>query len=597
MSAESNVAPLSRDDVEFNLFHVLKSERLLERPEFAHHDQATFNAVLEAAEALSIEKFQNHYRKSDTFEPTFDGERVQTLAETREAIMSFVDAGFLTAGLDEESGGIRLPFSILQACYAFFQAGNISTTAYLFLTASGSNVIRRFGTQWQKETFMKPMLEGRFLGTMCLSEPQAGSGLGDIRTRAVREPDGSYRITGTKMWISAGEHEMSENIVHLVLARVEGAPKGTRGISLFIVPKYRVNEDGSAGVRNDVLLAGLNHKMGWRGITNTVLNFGDNGGCRGFLVGEENRGLEYMFVMMNEARISVGTGATVLGVAGYRYSNEYSKTRLQGRLAAQKDPGSSPVPIHRHADVRRMLLTQKAYAEGALALSLYAARLVDDMATDPNPEARERAHLMLELLTPVVKAWPSQFCLEANSLAIQVLGGYGYTRDYPVEQYYRDNRLNPIHEGTNGIMALDLLGRKVGMKGGAVVEDFAARVRLDIAAAPEAIKTYATKLGVQLDRLVDVTRNLISDGAPAGHLSNASYYANAFGHLTIGWMWLRQAAAAENLLARDAGDSAFLRSKVAAMKFFFDTELDQVGNWLAIVPRVQEVLLSDVDIV
>ncbi|EXL03607.1 acyl-CoA dehydrogenase [Aquamicrobium defluvii] len=597
MFAESNVAPLSREDVEFNLFQVLKSEHLLQRPEFAHHDQATFNAVLEAAEGLSIEKFQNHYRKSDTFEPTFDGERVTTLAETREAIMSFVEAGFLTAGLDEESGGIRLPFSILQACYAFFQAGNISTTAYLFLTASGSNVIGRFGTRWQKETFMKPMLEGRFLGTMCLSEPQAGSGLADIRTRAVREPDGSYLIRGTKMWISAGEHEMSENIVHLVLARVEGAPKGTRGISLFIVPKYRVNDDGSLGARNDVLLAGLNHKMGWRGITNTVLNFGDNGECQGFLVGEENRGLEYMFVMMNEARISVGTGATVLGVAGYRYSSAYSKTRLQGRLAGQKDPGLPQVPIHLHADVRRMLLTQKAYAEGALALCLYTARLVDDVATDPDPEARERAHLMLELLTPVVKAWPSQFCLEANNLAIQVLGGYGYTRDYPVEQYYRDNRLNPIHEGTNGIMALDLLGRKVGMKAGAAIDDFGERVRADIGVAPQSIQAYANKLGVKLDRLIDMTRSLISDGRSAEYLANASYYANAFGHLTIGWMWLRQASAAENLLIRGEGEGAFLRSKVTAMKFFFDTELDLVENWLSIVPRVQEALLSDVDIV
>ena len=302
---------------------------------------------------------------------------------------------------------------------------------------------------------------------MCLSEPQAGSSLSDIRTTAYPQSDGTYRLSGNKMWISAGEHELSENIVHLVLARIAGAPAGVKGISLFLVPKFRVNEDGSLGARNDVALAGLNHKMGFRGTTNCVLNFGEQGGAYAELVGEANKGLACMFHMMNEARIGVGMGATVLGYTGYLHALAYARERPQGRLPGGKNAAQPQVKIIEHADVKRMLLAQKAYVEGALALCLYCSFLVDQSQTAQEETIRREAGLLLDILTPIAKAWPSQYCLEANSLAIQVHGGYGYTREYPVEQFYRDNRLNPIHEGTNGIQALDLLGRKAGLEGGA----------------------------------------------------------------------------------------------------------------------------------
>ncbi len=317
------------------------------------------------------------------------------------------------------------------------------------------------------------MLEGRYFGTMALSESQAGSSLADITTRAEPQADGTYRLFGRKMWISGGDHDLSENIVHLVLARITGAPAGTRGISLFLVPKHLVAPDGGLGEHNDVALAGINHKMGYRGTVNTAPVFGDGAytpggrpGAVGHLVGAENRGLPVMFTMMNEARIGVGLGATALGYTGYLKSLAYARERLQGR-AAGADPSTAQVPLVEHADVRRMLLAQKSYAEGALALNLYCSRLVDDVASLDDPAGVAEAEKLLGVLTPIAKSWPSQWCLAANDLAIQVLGGAGYTRDFDLELHYRDNRLNPIHEGTHGIQGMDLLGRKVLLDGGA----------------------------------------------------------------------------------------------------------------------------------
>ncbi|MEC9344240.1 MAG: acyl-CoA dehydrogenase family protein, partial [Pseudomonadota bacterium] len=483
MVGGAGVSPGNPRDMAFNLFEVLDTDALVSRERFANHDRELFSAVLETARVIAEEKFHNHYRRADAIEPAFDGEKVTTLPETKEAIDAFIEAGFLRATAPEDEGGLQLPFCVVQACFAYFQAANVATTSYCFLTAAAANVIRQFGSDEQKRDFMAPMLEGRFLGTMCLSEPQAGSALADIHTGAHARGDGSYAIRGTKMWISGGDHEMSENIVHLVLARIDGAPAGVKGISMFIVPKHRLDTNGDPVVRNGVRLMGLNHKMGWRGVTNTVLSFGEQNDCTGYLVGEANRGLDYMFLMMNEARISVGTGAVMSGYVGYLNSLDYARSRPQGRLPDSKDPDSSPVMIAEHADVRRMLLAQKAYVEGALSLCLFAARLVDDQATHPDEAARADAELLLELLTPVVKAWPSEFCLEANKLAMQVLGGYGYTRDYPLEQLYRDNRLNAIHEGTNGIQAIDLLGRKVRFRNGSALAVFEQAVRADIDAA------------------------------------------------------------------------------------------------------------------
>jgi butyryl-CoA dehydrogenase len=366
----------------------------------------------------------------------------------------------------------------------------------------------------------------------------------------VPQPDGTYRLFGNKMWISGGDHELSENIVHLILAKIPGGPSGVKGISLLVVPKMLVEADGSLGERNDVVLAGLNHKMGYRGTINTVLNFGEGvyrprgaPGALGFLVGEPHRGLTYMFHMMNETRVGVGSGAMALGYTGYLKSLAYARNRPQGRPLAAKDPTTPQVPIIGHADVRRMLLAQKAYVEGALALILYCGRLLDEERSAETPERRDAAHLLLDVLTPIAKSWPSQWCLEANNLAIQVHGGYGYTREYDVEQHYRDNRLNPIHEGTHGIQALDLLGRKVVMRGGAglrLLRDEIGATTRRAATAGSAAQALATQLGAAADRVIQTTQRVWATGEPETALASASVYLEAVGHVVIAWMWLEQ---------------------------------------------------------
>jgi alkylation response protein AidB-like acyl-CoA dehydrogenase len=406
-------------------------------------------------------------------------------------------------------------------------------------------------------------------------------------------------VFGNKMWISAGEHELSENIVHLVLAKIPGGPAGVKGISLFVVPKVLVQDDGSLGERNDVVLAGLNHKMGYRGTTNTMLNFGEGvhtpggrAGAVGFLVGEPHKGLSYMFHMMNEARIGVGSGATALGYTGYLKSLDYARNRPQGRPVSGKDPASPQVPIVQHPDVRRMLLAQKSYVEGALALVLYCGRLVDEERTAESEQERTTAHLLLDVLTPIAKSWPSQWCLEANSLAIQVLGGYGYTREYDVEQLYRDNRLNPIHEGTHGIQALDLLGRKVTMQGGAglqlLVDTMAATATRAEALGGEPAE-LAAALRAASDRVVDVTAHLWGTGDVDLALANASVYLEAVGHVVVAWIWLEQ------LLAAHGRDGAFYEGKRSAARYFYRWELPRTGPQLDLLRSLDRTTL-DMDV-
>ncbi|MEX1166846.1 MAG: acyl-CoA dehydrogenase family protein, partial [Hydrogenophaga sp.] len=453
----------------FLLYEWLSVESLSQRERFTDHNRETFDAVLDTCERIAREKYAPFNRLVDTQEPHFDGERVILPQATHDAHQAYAASGMLSAAQDYAIGGMQLPYTVEAAANAFFAMASVSIGSGM-LTTGNANLLMKHGTELQKQVFALNEFGGRFSGTMCLSEPQAGSSLSDVATRAV--PDGAafesdplgprYRLKGNKMWISAGEHELTENIIHLVLAKIPDENgklvPGTRGISLFIVPKKMVDTEGQlTGVRNDVALAGLNHKCGWRGTTNTLLNFGEGkypvnseAGAVGYLVGQPGKGLACMFHMMNEARIGVGLAATMLGMAGYHASLDYAKNRPQGRPMgpAGKDPALPQTRIIEHADVKRMLLAQKSYAEGALALELYCARLVDEHHT-ADAAAADDARLLLEVLTPIAKSWPSEWCLEANSLAIQVHGGYGYTRDFPVEQYWRDNRLNMIHEGTH----------------------------------------------------------------------------------------------------------------------------------------------------
>jgi len=580
---------LSRRDLDFLLHEWLDVESLTKRPRFTEHSRETFDAVLDLAEQIATDHFAPHNRKADENEPRFVDGKVEMIPEVAKALKVFTDAGLMAGSFDEEFGGMQLPHTVGQAVFAWFKAANVGTSAYPFLTMGNARLLLAHGSQEQIDTYVRPELEGRWFGTMALSEPQAGSSLADITTKAEPQDDGTYRLSGNKMWISGGDHELTENIVHLVLAKIPGGPPGVKGISLFVVPKFLVNEDGSLGERNDVVLAGLNHKMGYRGTTNTLLNFGEGvhtpggrPGAVGFLVGEAHRGLTYMFHMMNEARIGVGMGAAVLGYTGYLHALDYARTRTQGRPASAKDPAAPPVPIIEHADVRRMLLAAKSYAEGGLALGLYCARLVDEEQTAETEDERARAHLLLEMLTPIAKAWPSQWGPVADDLAIQVHGGYGYTRDYPVEQFYRDNRLNPIHEGTQGIQALDLLGRKVVMQGGAGLALLGETITATTArAAATEWASFAADLDAAVARLDAVTATLWGAGDADVTLANAHVYLEAAGHVAVAWLWLEQALACGN----SAGD--FHDGKRQAARYFHRWELPKV--------HVQFELLASLD--
>jgi alkylation response protein AidB-like acyl-CoA dehydrogenase len=571
---------LSRADLDFLLHDWLGVADLLERPAFAEHDRDTVDAVLDLAEQIAAERFAPHNRAADVAEPHLEDGRVVVVDGVREAITAFAEAGFIGASVPTAQGGTGLPFTVARAALAWFQAANIGTASYPFLTTAAVNLLLAHGTPEQVEAWVPPMLDGRASGTMCLSEPQAGSSLADITTRAEPQPDGTYRVVGTKMWISGGEHELTPNIVHLVLAKIPGGPAGVKGISLIAVPRYL--DDGT---HNDVALAGLNHKMGYRGTVNTLLNFGEAGGERsdggisggavGWLVGTEHGGLAAMFHMMNEARVGVGMGAAALGVTGYLHSLDYARTRTQGRPVGGRDVTTPMIPIAEHPDVKRMLLAQKAYAEAGMALGLYCSRLVDEKDTAASEEDRAGAALLLDVLTPVAKSWPSQWCLTANDLAIQVLGGSGYTRDFPVEQFYRDNRLNPIHEGTHGIQAIDLLGRKAVMRGGAGLELLLTTVRGTIARA-DGYPEYAAALESALVRIEKTTTTLHAAGDPDVTLANASVYLEAVGHVVTAWIWLEQLLAVD---ARDGTDGGgpFADGKRAAARYFFRFELPRTG--------------------
>ena len=586
-----------RPTVDFLLHDWLKVESLQSRERFADHSRETFDAVLDTCERIAREKYAPFNRLVDTQEPHFDGEKVILPQATHDAYKAYAESGMLSAAQDYEIGGMQLPYTVEAAANAFFAMASVSIGSGM-LTSGNANLLMVHGTELQKQVFAANEFNGRFSGTMCLSEPQAGSSLSDVTTRATPDGEGfdadalgpRYRLKGNKMWISSGEHELSENIIHLVLAKIPDAygqlVPGVKGISLFIVPKKMVGTDGQlTGERNDVALAGLNHKCGWRGTTNTLLNFGEgkypvrgDSGALGYLVGKPGEGLRCMFHMMNEARIGVGMAATMLGMAGYYASLDYAKNRPQGRPsgAGGKDASRPQVRIIEHADIKRMLLAQKAYSEGALALALYSARLVDEQHTG-TPEDADVARLLLEVLTPIVKSFPSEWCLEANSLAIQIHGGYGYTRDFPVEQYWRDNRLNMIHEGTHGIQAMDLLGRKVLMENGRGLQLLSERMLTTAARAEVIWGAEAAALRDALKKVSQATQQAWDGAEPAQALANAVPYLQAFGHTVIAWIWLDVAASLEG------NQTPTAQGRRAACRYFFRYELPKIGALVAML--------------
>ncbi|MGH8135537.1 MAG: acyl-CoA dehydrogenase [Steroidobacteraceae bacterium] len=586
---------IPRRDLDFQVFEVLDGERLCHFPRYAEHDRQVFDDVIDSAYRIAEERFAPFAAACDVDEPRVVDGRVWMIPETKQAFAAYNEASFTAASFDAEDGGMQLPLLIAKATSAIFSSANVAFHSYSTLTAGAANLLISFGNQDQRVRLARPMLAGRFTGTMCLSEPHAGSSLTDIRCQALPQDDGSYLLTGSKMWISAGDHELAETIVHLVLAKIPGGPPGVRGISLFAVPRDRVNGDGTIGPNNDVRLAGINHKMGWRGTVNCVLSFGEQGRCRAELVGLPHHGLEYMFQMMNAARLGIGMNAVGLGYAGYLHALAYARERPQGRSLSARDPTAPPVPILRHGDVRRMLLSQKCWVEGGLALVLYCARLSDEERCAEDPAAKAKLHLLLELLTPIAKSWPSEFCLEANKLAIQVLGGYGYTRDYPVERLYRDNRLNHIHEGTHGIQGLDLLGRKVALQGGGAMRELAARIgeTIALARADRNLAEHGESLAAALADIGKTTEVLVAAMArdPERALANATLYLDSLGHVVVAWRWLAQGIAATRAQGSNA-DRDFHAGKLAACRFFFRYELPRITPNLALLRSLDDTALA-----
>lgn len=598
---------LSRRDLEFMLYEWLDVESLTKAARFEDHSRETFDTVLDTYERIALDLFEPHYQKSDREEPEFVEGKAKLIPEISTALKAVAESGLMAAGHDYDRGGMQLPSIIERTGMAYLQAANVGTAAYPFLSIANANLLGALASEAQIKRFAGPTLRGEFFGTMCLSEPQAGSSLSDIKTRAEFECESElgpqYRITGSKMWISAGEHEITRNIVHLVLARElaqDGSSvPGIKGLSLYIVPKFLVNEDGSNGERNDVVLGGLNHKMGYRGTTNCLLNFGEGrehqpggrGGAVGYRIGEAGKGMAYMFHMMNEARIGVGLGATALGYTGYLHSLKYARERPQGRSV--KDPSAPQQAISEHADVKRMILAQKVYAEGSMALNMYCSLLIDQMTVCDDEAQNQQMHLLLEILTPIAKSWPSQWCVVGNDMAIQIHGGYGYTREFKVEQFYRDNRLNPIHEGTHGIQGLDLLGRKVVMSNGAALKILSERIHQTIARAsqssrPEQVAQSAI-LSEKLQQLGEVTQTLLGCADISARLANATAYLEAFGHIVLAWIWLEQA------LACGESDSDFHAAKRNACKFFFTYELPRVEPQLALLKTLDRTTLDTPD--
>ena len=591
--------------LDFMVGEWLSLDELLERERFSEHSSQTCRELMAAASEVAVEFFEPANRISDVEEPFVgaDGEVVLPEA-THRAFEAYRSFGIMGASHDHAYGGAQLPRLVELATRIIFSAAGPSVLPSL-LTEANAALILAHGTPAQRQAFALPQLESRWTGTMAMSESQAGSSLADLQTRAA--PDGAgfaddplgarYRIVGDKMWISGAEHTLTENIVHLVLAKVpedDGAlPPGTQALSLFIVPKVLVGPDGELLERNDVRLVGLNHKLGNRGIPNTALRFGDaekgprdGVGAIGYLVGCEGEGLTQMFHMMNAARAEIGLLAAAIGYAGFATSLDYAKWRRQGRPRGIRS--GEQVPIIEHADVRRMLLAQKTYAEGGIALTLYVARLLDDQDTGDS-DAKRRASALLELLTPVLKSWPSQWCLEGNSLAIQVLGGAGYTRDFPVEQYWRDQRLNMIHEGTHGIQAMDLLGRKVRQGDG----DGLALLGEAIAATADRSRSVglvgeAAALEAAWACVMRATERAWASSESADALVNATAYLQGFGHVVLAWVHLDLAVAASTSSHPDAS------GRLAAMRYMMVHELPHAQAWLCVV-AAQDMLCRDLD--
>ncbi|AUX24405.1 acyl-CoA dehydrogenase [Sorangium cellulosum] len=584
MTAPQN--PLLNDrDVDFLLYEVLDAPRLCALPHFADHARDTFDLYLQSCRRFAREVLFPTYRPVDEAPPRFQDGAISVHPLLKQVFRPMVDLGVLTAARPAAVGGQQLPLVVATLAGAYLMAANLSACGYLGLTTGAAHLIEAFGDDALKATFMTRMYAGEWTGTMALTEPQAGSSLADVQARATPTDAGHYLVRGSKIFISGGDHDLTENIVHLTLARIDGAPPGIKGVSLFAVPKRRI-EEGRL-VPNDVEVAGMIHKIGWRGLPSLSLSFGEKDDCHGYLVGRPHQGVAYMFQMMNEARIMVGVNAAATASVAYHEALGYALTRRQGRPLGVKDPTAPQVPIVEHADVRRMLLRQKAIVEGSLALVATTARCADLAAHAAGAEERERAQRLLDLLTPITKTFPAEKGFESNALALQVHGGYGYSSEYLPEAWLRDQKLNSIHEGTAGIQGLDLLGRKVVASGGAALMALGAEVERAIGRARRAgvEPAWCEQLGASMSLLGELTMHLAESGGRGDverMLRHSADYLELASILVVAWQWLTMAAAAREGLARGASPAGFYEGKLCAAQYWFATELPRASALAAL---------------
>ncbi|GIV33115.1 MAG: acyl-CoA dehydrogenase [Chitinophagales bacterium] len=567
----------SRENLRFLLHEVFKAGLLNQREYFKDHTTESMDMMIDAAEALAVNYLRPLLREMDNQPPYLENGRIKVHPAMKGLMQRFGEDGWISMSAPYALGGQQAPFIILQACAFIMAAANYSTMAYPFLTTGAAHLIESFGSAELQQTFIPKMFSGAWQGTMALTEPQAGSSLSDVMTLAQPTDKGYYLMKGQKVFISCGDHDACENIVHLMLARIMGAPVGTKGISLFVVPRLR--PEGNELVFNDVHTAGVFHKMGYHGAPIAHLIMGEYNNCRGWLVGEPHKGLGYMFQMMNEARVGVGIQASAIATAAYYNALEYTRVRLQGRNVADKDPAKPQIPIIRHADVKRMLLFQKAIVEGSLALCLQAALYYDLWKTGKGEEAEEN-FLKLELLTPVVKSYPAEMSILATSAALQCFGGYGYTKDYMAELFYRETRIHTLHEGVTAIHGIDLLGRKVPLQGGRATMLLIQEVMRDIDRSrySERLESYAIRLEEEVIKLQQITQHLMETAQTEGaevFLADATLYLELFGIIAVGWQWLKQGYTAEELLKQGSASYTreFLHSKMYALQYFYEYEM------------------------
>ena len=572
---------VSERNLKFLLYDVFDSESLTQAEYFSDHDRESFDMVLETALRLGRDRLWPVFTEMDRNQPELVDGVVKVHPMVRGWMKEAGEGGWIAACSSYDYEGQQLPLTIDSAAKFIFGAANYAASAYIGLSQGAAHLILAFGDDDLKEKYISKLYSGEWQGTMALTEPQAGSSLSDITTMAVPTDDGYYKMKGQKIFISAGDHDGADNIVHLMLAKIKGAPAGVKGISLFVVPKKRIDDDGSL-VPNDLNTAGIYHKMGYRGTPIAQLAIGENDDCRGWLLGEPHKGLSYMFQMMNEARIDVGMGAAAIATAAYYASLEYARERPQGRKIEAKDPTTPQVNIIDHADIKRLLLFQRSIVEGSLSLILQCAKY-SDLASTAEGEDKEKYELLLDLLTPIAKTYPSEMGCLSVSAGVQILGGYGYCDEFPLEQYYRDMRIHPIHEGTTGIQGLDLLGRKVVMKNGKALSIFVEEVKktIETASQDQDLKVYAGQLSEAMDKVLGVTGHLTgfaAQGKIEAFLADASLYLEMFGYMTIAWQWLLQGVAVKKALAGSPSeaDEAFFKGKLLTMEYYFQYEASKV---------------------